>query len=198
MVNKKHKGLLTSMKPLIAALITITLFGTFVSFADERTETGPPKVGDTAPDFLLQDVDEKEHSLKKLQGKVVFLIMGNRKIRKEDDKWAEAFQKDYQEITEVTAYIIADLRSVPGFIPKGFIRGQLKKNPPPVGFLLDWKGKVHERYQTEEKKPTLYLISQKGTIVFHRKANFKSEIYAELKKEIDKLLEMAGNKDERK
>ena len=198
MVNKKHKGPLTSMKPLIAALITIALFGTFVSFADERTETGPPKVGDTAPDFLLQDVDEKEHSLKKLQGKVVFLIMGNRKIRKEDDKWAEAFQKDYQEITEVTAYIIADLRSVPGFIPKGFIRGQLKKNPPPVGFLLDWKGEVHERYQTEEKKPTLYLISQKGTIVFHRKANFKSEIYAEIKKEIDKLLEMAKNKEERK
>ncbi len=186
------------MKLLIAMLISITFFGTFVSFADERTETGPPKVGDTAPDFLLQDVDEKEHSLKKLQGKVVFLIMGNRNIRKEDDKWAEAFQKDYQEIAEVTAYIIADLRSVPGFIPKGFIRGQLKKNPPPVEFLLDWKGKVHERYQTEKKKPTLYLISQKGTIVFHQKTNFKPEIYAELKKEIDKLLAMTANKDERK
>ena len=144
MVNKKHKGPLTSMKLLIALLITITLFGMFVSFADERIETGPPKVGDTAPDFLLQDVDEKEHSLKKLQGKVVFLIMGNRKIRKEDDKWAEAFQKDYQEITEVTAYIIADLRSVPGFIPKGFIKIFISKLQS-----LDWrcrnaKGVVHE------------------------------------------------------
>ena len=186
------------MKLLIAVLISITLFEMFISSADERTETEPPKVGDTAPDFLLQDPEEKEHSLKKLRDKVVFLIMGNRKIRKEDDKWAEAFQKDYQENTEVTAYIIGDLRSVPGFIPKGFIRGQLKKNPPPVKFLLDWKGEVHKQYQTEKEKPNLYLISQKGTIVFHQKTNFKPAIYNELKKEIDNLLAMAKNKNERK
>ena len=181
------------MKLLIAVVISITLFGTFVNSADERTKTEPPKVGDTAPDFLLQDAEENEHSLKKLRGKVVFLIMGNRKIRKEDDKWAEAFQKEYRENADVTAYIIGDLRSVPGFIPKGFIRGQLKKNLPPVKFLLDWKGKVHERYQTEKEKPTLYLISQKGTIVFHQKVNFNPEIYNELKKEIDKLLAMIAN-----
>jgi peroxiredoxin len=176
------------MKLLIAVIISIALFGTFLSSADEKTETEPPKVGDTAPDFVLQDVEEKEHNLKKLRGKVVFLIMGNRKIRKEDDKWAEAFQKDYRESSQVIAFIIADMRSVPGFIPKGFIRSQLKKNPPPVKFLLDWKGEVHKRYHTEKKKPTLYLISQKGTIVFHRKADFKPEVYAELKKEIEKLL----------
>ena len=176
------------MKLLIAVIISITLFGTFLSSADEKTETEPPKVGDTAPDFVLQDVEEKEHNLKKLRGKVVFLIMGNRKIRKEDDKWAEAFQKDYRESSQVIAFIIADMRSVPGFIPKGFIRGQLKKNPPPVKFLLDWKGEVHKRYHTEKKKPTLYLISQDGTIVFYQKADFKPEVYAELKKEIEKLL----------
>ena len=176
------------MRLYIAAIISIAFFGMLASFADEKTETAPLKVGDTAPDWTLQDPEEKEHNLKKLRGKVVFLILGNRKIRKEDDKWAEAFQKDYRENAQVTAYIIADMRSVPGFIPKRFIRGQLKKNPPPVKFLMDWKGQVHKQYQTEKGKPTLYLISQKGTIVFHRKANFKPEIYAELKKEIDKLL----------
>ena len=176
------------MKLFIAATVSIIFLGMLVAFADEQTETAPPKVGDTAPDWTLQDAEEKEHNLKKLRGKVVFFIMGNRKIRKEDDKWAEAFQKEYGENEHVVAYIIGDLRSVPGFIPKRFIRGQLKKNPPPVGFLLDWKGEVHKRYQTEEKKPTLYLISQKGIIVFHRKVNFEPEIYAELKKEIDRLL----------
>ena len=176
------------MRLYIVAIISIAFFGMLASFADEKTETAPLKVGDTAPDWTLQDPEEKEHNLKKLRGKVVFLILGNRKIRKEDDKWAEAFQKDYRENAQVTAYIIADMRSVPGFIPKRFIRGQLKKNPPPVKFLTDWKGEVHKRYQTEKEKPTLYLISQKGTIVFHRKANFKPETYAELKKEIDKLL----------
>ena len=176
------------MRMYLVVIISIAFLGMLASFADEKAEPAQPKVGDTAPDWTLQDPEEKEHNLKKLRGKVVFLILGNRKIRKEDDKWAEAFQKDYGENTEVTAYIIADMRSVPGFIPKRFIRGQLKKNPPPVKFLLDWKGTVHKQYQTEKEKPVLYLISQKGIIVFHRKANFKPEAYAELKKEIDKLL----------
>jgi len=174
------------MMKLTTYLLILALLGGVASLSEEA----PPKIGDTAPDFTLQDAEEKEHSLKKLRSKVVFLIMGNRKIRKEDDKWAEAFQKDYRQNAQVLAYIIGDLRSVPGFIPKRFIRGQLKKNPPPVKFLLDWKGEVHKRYQTEKEKPTLYLISQKGTIVFHRKTVFKPEIYAELKKEIDRLLAM--------
>ena len=176
------------MKLFIAAVISITFFGVLVAVADEKSETAPPKVGDTAPDWTLQDAEEKEHNLKKLRGKVVFLIMGNRNIREEDDKWAEAFQQDYGANERVVAYIIGDLRSVPGFIPKWFIRSQLKKNPPAVKFLLDWKGAVHKRYQTEKKKPTLYLISQEGTIVFHQKSDFKAETYAELKKEIDSLL----------
>ena len=178
------------MKLFIATIISITFFGMFMAFADETSETAPPKAGDIAPDWTLQDPEEEEHDLKKLRGKVVFLIMGNRKIRKEDDKWAEAFQKAYGENEQVVAYIIGDLRSVPGFIPKGFIRRQLQKNPPAVKFLLDWKGEVHKRYQTEKKKPTLYLISQTGIIVFHRKSDFKAETYTELKTEIDKLLKM--------
>lgn len=186
------------MKRFIAAVISIALFGTFASFADEKTETGPPKVGDKAPDFVLQDIEEKEHRLKKLQGKIVFLMMGNRKIRKESNKWAEAFQNDYRENAQVTPYLIADMRSVPRFIPKSFIRGQLEKDPPPVKLLLDWKGEVHKRYRTEEEKPTLYLISQEGTIVFHQKTNYKPAIYNELKKETDKLLAIAANKNERK
>ena len=176
------------MKLFITAFVSIAFFGMLVAFANEKTETAPPKVGNLAPDWTLQDAEEKEHHLKKLRGKIVFLIMGNRKIRKEDDKWAEAFQKDYHENAEVVAYIIGDLRSVPGFIPKRFIRSQLKKNPPAVTLLLDWKGAVHKQYQTEKKKPTLYLISQDGTIVFHRKSNFKAEVYTELKREINKLL----------
>ena len=173
------------MKQLwLFAFIGIAMF----AFAEEKTETKPLKINDEAPLFTLEDAEEKSHSLEKLRGKVVFLIMGNRKIRKEDDKWAAAFQKDYAEDKRAVAYIIADLRSVPGFIPKWFIRNQLKKNPPPVTFLMDWKGRVHEKYQTEKEKPNLYLISPKGILVFHRKSDFKPKVYAELKTEIDTLL----------
>ncbi|MCE2401993.1 redoxin domain-containing protein [Candidatus Poribacteria bacterium] len=172
------------MMKVATYLFICVMLVSVISLAEDK----PPKVGDVAPDFTLQDAEEKQHNLKKLRGKLVLLIMGNRKIRKEDDKWAEAFQKDYKDNEQVTAYIIADMRSVPGFIPKGFIRSRIKRKPPPVTFLMDWKGQVHQRYRTEKKKPNLYLISSQGKIVFHRKANFKPEIYMELKKQIDTLL----------
>ncbi len=162
-------------------IVLLFLFISVASFAADD----PPKVGDDAPLWTLQDAKEKEHSLKKLKGKVVFLILGNRKIRKEDDKWAEAFQKDFKNNKLVTAFIIGDLRSVPGFVPKRFVRFQLNRKPPPVKFLLDWKGEVHKKYHTEKKKPNLFLISSKGKIIYHRKTNFKPEIYGELKKHID-------------
>lgn len=149
----------------------------------------PPKIGDLAPEFSLQDAEEKTHTLKKLRGKIVLLILGNRKIRKEDDKWAKAVKKDYEENKNLSAYIIADMRSVPGFIPKRFIRSQVKRRPPPAKFLFDWKGEIHKKYHTNKKKPTLYLISQQGKIVFHKEADFKPEIYTELKKHIETLIQ---------
>lgn len=168
------------------SILIILIFATIATHAKDEA----PKIGDLAPDFILQDAEEKTHTLKKLRGKIVFLILGNRKIRKEDDKWAEAFKKDYQKNKNVIAYIIADMRSVPGFIPKRFIRSQVKKKPPPAKFLFDWKGEIHKKYHTEKKKPTLYLISQQGKIEFHRKTNFKPQIYAELKNKIDSLLKL--------
>ena len=174
-------------------LLILTIFPTYAKDASPPEKKVPPKVGDLAPEFILQDFEEKMHSLKKLRGQIVFLIMGNRKIRKEDDKWAEAFKKDFKENEDITAFIIADMRSVPGFIPKGFIRSQVKKKPPPVKFLFDWKGETHKKYHTEKKKPNLYLISQQGKIVFHKKTDFKPELYSELKKQIVALLKKATN-----
>jgi hypothetical protein len=113
--------------------------------------------------------------------------MGNRKIRKEDDKWAEAFQKDYRDNKRIVAYIVADMRSVPGFVPKGFIKRQLKKDKPPVTLLLDWKGKVHHAYHTQKEKPNLYLIHPDGQIAFHIKANFAQKTYQQLKQAIDAI-----------
>ena len=150
-------------------------------------ENASPAVGDIAPDFTLKDADDQTHSLKKLRGQVVFLIMGNRKIRKEDDKWAEAFRKDYETHEGITAYIVADMRSVPGFVPKGFIKRQLRKNKPPATLLLDWKGGVHKAYNTTKKKPNLYLIAPNGSIVFHAKSDYDEETYELLKTAISEI-----------
>ena len=150
-------------------------------------EEAPPTVGDVAPDFTLKDAEDQTYASKKLHGKIVFLILGNRKIRKEDDKWAAAFQKDYGDREGVIAYIIADMRSVPGFVPKGFIKRQLKKNKPPVTLLLDWKGEIHNAYHTDKKKPNLYLIAPNGSIVFHAKSDFDEKTYGKLKMAISKI-----------
>ena len=160
----------------------------FASVASDQEQVEePPQVGEEAPDFTLQDADDQEHALQKMRGKVVFLIMGNRKIRKEDDKWGHAFQKDYQENDRVIAYIVADMRSVPGFVPKGFIKKQLKKDEPPVTLLLDWKGKVHQAYRTEKEKPNLYIIDPQGKLAFQIKSNFDEETYQKLQAVIDGL-----------
>lgn len=169
----------------ISYFLIIGLFG-FASVASNQEGVEEPiQVGVPAPDFALQDAEDQEHTLKKMRGKVVFLIMGHRKIREEDDKWGHVFQEDYRDSDRIVAYIIADMRSVPAFVPKGFVKRQLKKNKPPVTLLLDWKGKVHQAYQTQKEKPNLYLIDPEGKIAFHIKSNFDTETYQKLKAVID-------------
>ena len=174
------------MRQMICLLMIGLLACTSIASNQEESRT-PLQVGDDAPDFTLQDAEDHGHSLKEMRGNIVFLIMGNRKIWKEDDKWEHAFQKDYQPNDQVIAYIVADMRSVPGFVPKGFIKRQLKKNKPPVTLLLDWQGKVHEAYRTQKEKPNLYIINSDGKLAFHVKANFDTEIYQKMKAVIDRL-----------
>lgn len=164
-------------------IIGLSLLAAAASNQEQVEE--PIQVGAPAPDFTLQDAEDQEHALKKMRGKVVLLIMGHRKIRKEDDKWGHAFQKDYGENDRIIAYIVADMRSVPAFVPKGFVKRQLKKNKPPVTLLLDWKGKVHGAYHTQKEKPNLYLIDPEGKFAFHIKSNFDAETYQKLKAVID-------------
>ena len=163
-------------------------FFVFASVASDQEQAEEPiQVGEQVPDFTLQDAEDQEHTLKKMRGKVVFLIMGHRKIRDEDDKWGHAFQKDYRENDRVIAYIVADMRSVPAFVPKGFIKRQLKKNKPPVTLLLDWKGKVHQAYHTQKEKPNLYVIDPEGKLAFHTESNFDKDTYQKLKAAIDRF-----------
>ena len=168
------------MRKLVKVLIIGFIVCGFAAANQEETNK-PLKVGDKAPDFVLQDAADQPHSLKKLRGKVVVLILGNRKIQKEDDKWAHAFQKDYQGNKRIVAYIIADMRSVPRFVPKALIKRQLKKNRPPVTLLLDWKGETHKAYRTNKKMPNLYVVNPDGKIAFHIKANFGDDKYKKLK-----------------
>jgi len=177
--------------PKLATVLTFS-FIFYGSVAANSAETNKPlEVGGKAPEFVLQDAADQTHSLKKLRGKVVLLILGNRKIQKEDDKWAHAIQKDYQENSRIESFIIADMRRVPRVVPKALIKRQLKKNKPPVTLLLDWKGETHKTYRTQKEMPNLYVVNPDGKIAFHIKSNFSDEKYEKLKavteKEIAKI-----------
>jgi hypothetical protein len=157
--------------------------------ADDGNESAGLTVGDRAPDFVLADADDRQHSLSQLgqEGKAVLLIMGNRKTRKEHEKWAEAFRKEYGDRKWITSYIVLDMRSAPAFAPKSLIKRKLAKNRPPATVLLDWKGKVHRVYRTQKQTPNLYLVRPGGRLTFHLNANFDPESYLQLEKAIDDL-----------
>jgi hypothetical protein len=157
--------------------------------ANDGTEGAGLTVGDRAPDFVLWDVDDRQHALSRLgrEGKAVLLILGNRKTRKEHEAWAAAFHESYGDQDWITAYIVVDMRSAPAFAPKSLIKRKLAKSRPAATVLPDWKGKVHQAYRTQKETPNLYLVRPGGTLTFCLNANFDPETYVELKKAIDDL-----------
>ena len=113
---------------------------------------------------------------------------------KEDDKWAIAIQKHYSKNEMMKVFIIADMRSVPRFIPRGFIKWNLKKDKPPATLLLDWKGKTHDAYKTQPQKPNIFIISKLGKIAYRMDANYSNKAYNKLKAEIERALNTRGQK----
>ena len=113
-------------------LFILTCIISFVASTQEQL-----KIGEVAPDFILKSIDNKEYSTRKLQGKIIVPIMGNRKIRKEDNKWGKIIQKDFERNHHVATFIIGDMRSVPKFVPKNLIKKHMQKKHTTATFLLD-------------------------------------------------------------
>tara|TARA_B100000029_G_scaffold86654_1_gene76877 strand:- start:96 stop:707 length:612 start_codon:yes stop_codon:yes gene_type:complete len=166
-------------------------------------------IGYEAPDFCLQTADSKTHQLHEMRGSVIFLVAGNRKLRKEDNQWGEAIMADFKRLINhekgmtpiLRCYIIGNMNDVPKFISKQFIKKQLLKKPPPVPLLLDWEGEVHQQYKIEckkRKKPSLYIVDQQGKIVFHQYSKFNRQTYHKIRQLLDKLLSQSNITDSQK
>ena len=166
-------------------------------------------VGAEAPDFRLQTADSRTHQLHEMRGSVVFLIAGNRKLRKEDNQWGEAIVADFKKwinnakgVTPIfRCYIIGNMDDIPKFISRQFIKKQLLKKPPPVPLLLDWKGEVHQQYKIEckkRKKPSLYIVDQQGKVVFHQYSKFNRQTYDKIRQFLRNLLSQSNSTDSQK
>lgn len=172
--------------------LSIVLILTSFAIAKEKEEL---KIGDPAPKFTLKDADDKEHSLEKQFGKdeeskrVVILIMGDRKVRKDANKWAKELDKLYKEKKEEVALLmVADLRDLPFFVTEGMVKWGTKREKLPVTIVLDWEGKINKLYKTQKRKTDIFIVNTDGKIAYHQVTKHSEDAVKKLQEKVQDLL----------
>ena len=148
------------------------------------------KIGGKAPDFTLQDVDGKVYQLSKLKQPLILLIFGNRRTRKEADRWAEEVKKEFRKPIEegkLAALQVGDVTSKPFFISRSFVIWWLKRNRTPLPMLLDWDGEVFKAYKVPKKKPMIYIVKG-GRIEWKLASKFDKGKFEKLRAKLRELL----------
>ena len=175
----------------VIALLSIALILASSAAAKEEEQL---KVGDPAPRFTLKDANDKEYSLEMLldkdkgKAKAIILIMGDRKARKQGDKWAIELDKVYGKKEEIVILMVADLRGLPFFVTEGMVKWGVKREKIPVPILLDWGGKVNQMYNTQKGKPDLFIIDSNGKISYHLVGTYSDKLVKEIKAKVQDSL----------
>jgi peroxiredoxin len=179
----------------LIAILCITIILTLYAFSEEKTKKEEGfKIGDPAPKFTLKDADDKEYSLELIMGKdeenrkAVVLIMGNRKVREEANKWAKELHKIYEKNEGVALLMVADLRDLPFFVTEGMVKWGTKRENLPITIVLDWGGKVNESYKAKRSKPNLYIINRDGKVAFHQVGKHSEELIKKLQAKVQESL----------
>lgn len=151
------------------------------------------KVGDPVPEFTLKDAYDKEHSFKLLldkeETKVAVLLMGDRKVRKDANKWARELHKIYGKREDVVLIMLADLRDLPFFATESMVKWGTKREKLPVTILLDWEGKVNKLYKTQKKRTDLFIIDSDGKLLYHQVDKYSDETAKKVTAKMQDVLE---------
>lgn len=144
-------------------------------------ESGTVEIGQTAPDFKLQDLNGKEVSLDQYRGKIVIL-----------DFWQttcppcrysmpvlDKLQDDYSGKLSVLAVNLGEQKEI---VRKYILEQNLHSR-----ILLDSENSVGERFGTVFI-PTQFLIDQKGVVRFVMSGFDPGSSSKTLREEINKLL----------
>ena len=180
----------------VIVLLLIVLIAASSAVAKEEEAL---KVGDPAPEFALKDADDKEYSLKhsldkdKGKAKVIILIVGDRKSRKQGDEWAIELDKVYGKREEVAILMVADLRGLPFFVTEGMVKWGVKRDKIPVPILLDWGGKVSKLYKTQKGEPDLFVIDSEGKISNYHAGPCSKELTKKIQVEVQASLNKKEN-----
>ena len=161
-------------------------------------------VGDQVPNFTLEGTDDKQHELEKMKGNVVALIMGSRELEEEEDRWMVALFHTFKEEMEkeeggIQLFEVADMRSVPRFMPKAVVRRLAKQFmrdealPFTNVMLFDWKQKVNELLGAEKDKVDIFVVDKKGILVHHQVVPYSETNFSVLKAVIEEALKPGNN-----
>ena len=159
------------------------------------------KVGDTAPDFTLPDVDLKPRSLKEFLGRKVVLAFFVGAFTETCTKEACEFRDSMSRLVDLNAQVIGIDLTVP-FSSKRFA----EKNRLPFPVLSDSKHEIFEKYGLQFSpcdehrccfgsscyplvKRSLFILDKKGTVryvwVSNKTTNEPS--YEELQKVLEQI-----------
>ena len=172
----------------IITLLSIAL--TLASSAVAKEKEGL-KIGDPAPKFTLKDADDKEYSLEALLDKdesSIILLIGDRTVRKQANKWAIELDKIYGKEEEVIILMIADLRGLPFFVTEKMVKWGTKREKLPVPIVLDWGGKVSEQYKTQKGKSHLFIIDRDGKVSYRQAAPYSDELIKKVQEKVQDSL----------
>ena len=105
----------------------------------------------TLIEFELKDQFKFEHHDEDFHGKVLLVMVGNKKGGKFARVWSEHLQDSIPAWgldDDVELLSVADMGGVPFFL-KGMIRGKMPKEPN-NWMLMDWGSKFHKAYDCEK------------------------------------------------
>jgi hypothetical protein len=162
------------------------------------------RVGDKVPNFTLGGTDDKRHDLQKMKGNVVVLIMGSRELDEEEDRWMVALFHTFKEEMEkeegkIQLFDVADMRSVPRFMPKTVVRRLAKQFmqdealPFTKVMLFDWKQKVNNLLGADKDKVDIFVVDKKGILSHHQVVPYSEANFSVLKGKIEEDLKPGNN-----
>ncbi len=176
----------------IVILLTVAIIITSSTLVWGKEDEKGLKVGELAPEFTLKDAYDKEYSFKLLldeeETKITILLMGDRKVREDANKWAKELHKIYGKKKEVVMLMLADLRNLPFFVTEGMVKWGTKREKLPVTILLDWEGKVNQKYKTQKKKTDLFIVGGDGKVLYYQAEKHSDEMFQKVTTKMQDIL----------
>lgn len=176
----------------VCALFLAVTTASLIPVAGEDN-SGKLTVGDPLPSFVLDDAYGNHYDLKAARGSYVFLLFGNRRMKDDNRRWAMALKGNYGARPDVRIFMVADMRGIPFFITKNFVREQIRKENDPVPLLLDWDQEVNNRLGIGPERIHILTCDTSGNLIMLRTyGGFSEADLGELRKELDTILHPAG------